>query len=717
MKKSLLTDFDYKKLLENVVFKESLYLSSPELYTQLLKWDDGSMDEPRKIERLQFSLLKYLTRISTRCTPFGLFASCTLGSFENKTNIQLSPISEYKRKTRFDMVYLSILSQNLVKEARVRDHLKFYPNSSMYKVGNQYRYVEYSLNKNSREYSLEGFANSSYLEKILETAKRGKTIVELSSIIEVENKEIAFQDAYDFVEVLISNQILVSELDLTITGKDYFKKLLNKISRIPNCKGIYDVLAYQFNELQKFDSRIGNNPEDYKNILKSVNNTVGDIDVQYMFQTDCYSKSNQNTLNSEIKAQLKRAIVIFNKITIPEENPNITQFIKKYKERFGLKKVSLSLALDIDLGVGYGKSIDDDSSLLDCLTLQATEKKYKKIIWSKKDDLLQRKIISAAKNNDYVIRLTEEDFIGFSTNWEDLPDTFSSIIEVYNSNENKKVYIDGIGGSSAVNLLGRFCSNDEKLLRHVKGVIKVEEEINTDKILAEIVHLPQTRTGNILQRPILRNYEIPYLGKSDLEIERQISINDILISIENNTIILWSKKLKKVILPYLSNAHNYSLKALPVYQFLCELQTQNKRSSIGFKWNSIFLNHVFLPRVEYENLIFSKAQWYVEVKRFKELFEKDFSLKKNSRWKLELQMPSFVELCDGDNKLLINLENESSVKMLFSIVKNRKNFKLQEFLFCDDETVKKGKEFYCNQFVVSFFNNKKLQALRNENHN
>ena len=420
MKKSLLTDFDYKKLLENVVFKESLYLSSPELYTQLLKWDDGSMDEPRKIERLQFSLLKYLTRISTRCTPFGLFASCTLGSFENKTNIQLSPISEYKRKTRFDMVYLSILSQNLVKEASVRDHLKFYPNSSMYKVGNQYRYVEYSLNKNSREYSLEGFANSSYLEKILETAKRGKTIVELSSIIEVENKEIAFQDAYDFVEVLISNQILVSELDLTITGKDYFKKLLNKISRIPNCKGIYDVLAYQFNELQKFDSRIGNNPEDYKNILKSVNNTVGDIDVQYMFQTDCYSKSNQNTLNSEIKAQLKRAIVIFNKITIPEENPNITQFIKKYKERFGLKKVSLSLALDIDLGVGYGKSIDDDSSLLDCLTLQATEKKYKKIIWSKKDDLLQRKIISAAKNNDYVIRLTEEDFIGFSTNWEDL---------------------------------------------------------------------------------------------------------------------------------------------------------------------------------------------------------------------------------------------------------------------------------------------------------
>jgi hypothetical protein len=53
--------------------------------------------------------------------------------------------------------------------------------------------------------------------------------------------------------------------------------------------------------------------------------------------------------------------------------------------------------------------------------------------------------------------------------------------------------------------------------------------------------------------------------------------------------------------------------------------------------------------------------------------------------------------------------------MLLDTVKNSKEFLLEEFLFTNDEIVKnhEGNSF-CNQFVVSFYNEEKLKAAKND---
>ena len=704
---------DFKDVLNSTIFREAIFLASPELHHQIIKWENGALTDKQKIEKLHFSILKYSTRISSRCTPFGLFASCNVGAFGLETTIQPHNNKECNRRTRFDTTFLNQLFQELLKKKSIKENVLFYPNTSIYKVGTHYRYVEYSIENKRRNYALEGLVHSEYLEEVLDKAKKGCTVNELSVIL--IDDEITKAAALDFIDALIDNQILVSELEITVTGDDYFKNLVHRIQQIPEASEIYKQLCYLQKQLTQLDTKIGNKIAVYQPLINKAKLIVKELDEKYLFQTDAFSSFKDNTLNSTIKRQLNKAFVLFNKMTLPSANGNIEQFKRNFLKRFEQSEVSLSLVLDTETGIGYGAKKADTNDLLDALSLLGTKKRYERIIWTDVDTILQTKLIEAIAKKEYSICLIEDDFKALPVISEDLPDTFSAIIEVYKGENNEQIFINNIAGASATYLLGRFASGDQKLLNHIEEIVAIEKTIRKDTILAEIVHLPEARTGNILQRPAFRDFEIPYLGKSSVVSENQIPLEDIFVSVKNDTIILRSKKLDKEILPRLGNAHNYSGNPLPMYQFLCDIQTQNKRSSIGFSWNAILKKQPFLPRVVFGNIIFSKARWKINVKTFKEIFKNEELLVAIKKWQKEKRIPDDIELVAGDHKLLINLNNEFSIKMLLDTVKNSKEFMLEEFLFTNDEIVKDNTgNSFCNQFVVSFYNEEKLKAAKND---
>ena len=704
---------DFKDVLNSTIFREAIFLASPELHHQIIKWENGALTDKQKIEKLHFSILKYSTRISSRCTPFGLFASCNVGAFGLETTIQPHNNKECNRRTRFDTTFLNQLFQELLKKKSIKENVLFYPNTSIYKVGTHYRYVEYSIENKRRNYALEGLVHSEYLEEVLDKAKKGCTVNELSVIL--IDDEITKAAALDFIDALIDNQILVSELEITVTGDDYFKNLVHRIQQIPEASEIYKQLCYLQKQLTQLDTKIGNKIAVYQPLINKAKLIVKELDEKYLFQTDAFSSFKNNTLNSTIKRQLNKAFVLFNKMTLPSANGNIEQFKRNFLKRFEQSEVSLNLVLDTETGIGYGAKKADTNDLLDALSLLGTKKRYERIIWTDVDTILQTKLIEAIAKKEYSICLIEDDFKALPVTSEDLPDTFSAIIEVYKGENNEQIFINNIAGASATYLLGRFASGDQKLLNHIEEIVAIEKTIRKDTILAEIVHLPEARTGNILQRPAFRDFEIPYLGKSSVVSENQIPLEDIFVSVKNDTIILRSKKLDKEILPRLGNAHNYSGNPLPMYQFLCDIQTQNKRSSIGFSWNAILKKQPFLPRVVFGNMIFSKARWKINVKTFKEIFKNEELLVAIKKWQKEKRIPDDIELVAGDHKLLINLNNEFSIKMLLDTVKNSKEFMLEEFLFTNDEIVKDNTgNSFCNQFVVSFYNEEKLKAAKND---
>ncbi|MCP4218435.1 MAG: hypothetical protein GY765_27615, partial [bacterium] len=203
-----------------------------------------------------------------------------------------------------------------------------------------------------------------------------------------------------------------------------------------------------------------------------------------------------------------------------------------------------------------------------------------------------------------------------------------------------------------------------------------------------------------------RQHEIPYLAKSAVPPEDQIKLEDLMVSVKNNRVILRSKRFNKEVVPRLTNAHNYSYNALPVYQFLADLQTQGLRSGIGFNWGALANEHQFQPRVTYKNLILYPATWNIkkeDLEDFAKIKDDDKLVQAVQEWRKKLKMPAFIALADSDNKLFINLDNALCIRTLFSVIKNRGGFQLVEFLFDPKEAVVKSKDdVFTNEFVFAF---------------
>ena len=93
----------------------------------------------------------------------------------------------------------------------------------------------------------------------------------------------------------------------------------------------------------------------------------------------------------------------------------------------------------------------------------------------------------------------------------DLPVSFYSLIQIFNDKDSKDFVIDYIGsdGPSALNLLSRFGHLDQKITEQLNECAFKESEVIDPDIVAEIVHVPNSRLGNVLSRPTFRKFEIP----------------------------------------------------------------------------------------------------------------------------------------------------------------------------------------------------------------
>ena len=220
----------FKKYYQNPLAQESIFVASFALYERFRIWlNGGEISESNKILN---TLYKYLIRSSTRSTPYGLFSGCVLGKIGSDTKFEISGSDQILRNSRIDFECLIAIKEWIIQQPAIQSQLKLFPNSSLYTVGENYRYVEELRQDLQRTYFISSIEGNEYLEKIFNVAQHGATIGELVELLVLE--EIDHAEATGFIEELVINKILIFDLETVITGPGFLDVLISKLSSLQN---------------------------------------------------------------------------------------------------------------------------------------------------------------------------------------------------------------------------------------------------------------------------------------------------------------------------------------------------------------------------------------------------------------------------------------------------------------------------------------------------
>ncbi len=715
-----------QELVSRPEIGEALFVASPDLVESLPRWiKDPDSD---KGQRTEMALVRYFNRMCHRPTPFGLFAGHSMGRMGESTRLQVTGRTDYKRSTRLDFDYLGGLVAEVQKDPNLRATLTFRPNNSLYRTAGRLRYAEARMKKGNRTLHLVALTEDEYLLRVLARAANGASLEALAEVL-VE-PEITVEEAREFIHELIDNQVLVPDLEPATTGPEPLPGLVNALEQAETTREVADHLTRAGQLLAALDAQgLGNAPEPYLELAKGLEELPGKVERSKLWQVDLFKPAPESTLGPQFREEMEQAVELLRRLTPPRVHDSFKEFKEAFTKRYEQRWVPLTEALDPECGVGFsgtsGQSVQG-APILEGLVLGRREGGQAEGPGLKKREVwLLKRLTEMRLKHESVLELTEDDLKALSHEPKGpLPASFSMMVELRAASEEALdggdylAYLHGASGPSAARLLGRFCHGDPELSQEVIRHLQAEEAADPEALFAEIAHLPYGRMGNVLARPILRNYEIPYLGATGIEPERRIDIQDLHVGIRGDRVILWSKSLNKEVVPRLSSAANYSNRSTDIYRFLGSMQDQGPCNWVGWTWAGLE-QEPWLPRVVHGKFVLSRAAWQVQAAQLKLLKEAKTPLdrfKAVQALRKELQLPRHTLLADGDNELPIDLDNPLAVEAMCGLVKKRGGFKLLEDFPGGTDLVAKGPEgAFTHELVLAFLSEPSASESKWEN--
>ncbi len=672
------------EVLKNSHFKEAIFLASPHLFQKIY----GPEADVEGDERLQSTIFKYKSRISTRCTPFGLFAGINVVDWKESFS-EIFFNGKIQRRTALDMFFLGALSQHLNTNDRLRKVLKFYVNTSINPFGDQIRYAEYTINQDHRSHILSSVDHDVAVAYVLEKCKDGYSFQSLLDDFLAEG--YGEEEVSQYLYQLIDSQLIVSELDLAITEDCFLSRIIDVLDRVEDDEALIDLrtrLRQVCTTLDQMNESDFNDPEKtYLPLSKTLEEIGLPIDLSKLFQVDLFKTRGETnpTLPQNIQKDILDSIEFFNQIPRTKGESNVDKFVEHYYKRYEDKELPLLQVLDTDLGIGFPVN-HKDRNISPILKNFHQEQAGNQNI-SQRFDFSEIKLIQAIIKNQRkgkkvldVSRLKKH-FVPkdrkTNTTW---PASFYTMFSVIND---QQVQMNSCGGVSAVALAARFSRKGDEIHDILTDISTHDKACFPDAKICDIIHLPEARVGNILKHAPIWDYEIPYLAHPNRSEVGVVALSDILVSVNPvaKKVILKDANTNQTIIPRLTNAHNFSRSNQPVYRFLSELQYQDVEYRYGFNMDNVLLMLKKTPRITYRNLVIQPAAFHIE----EQIIKKWKTTQDVQAWQEREGVPDRFIVVEGDNYLFFDTQYDRSLKEFLNYVSGKQRLHIKEFLF-DEET-------------------------------
>ncbi len=705
-------------LIARPEIRDAIYIASPDLDAALrYRTSDPDAESGRRVER---SLVRYLSRMAARPTPFGLFSGTSVGIVAADTNLAIASRAEYRRTTRLDMGYLAFLIDALGRDPELAPAVRFRPNDTLYWSAGRWRYVEWRVDARrassggpfDRSHHLVAIDDTPHLRATLAHARASEPGATASALAAaLVSDTITLRRATEFVATLVSSQMLVPDLSLYITGRDPLRAIAEAV-RDCGVATVADRLDVVVEALDQIDaSGLGISSIRHDVVSAALETFPVPVDRRHLFHVDMSKPAPDARLGASVVREIRAGAELLQRIGRSDYVSALDGFRAAFTSRYESREMPLLEVLDEEMGIGFASRAESRGDAEPLLAgLEFLRRSEPTVYWGVREGVLLRLLVDAIANGAHEIALSPADVDALSsTRPVPLPDAFAVMATVAARSDEAlergdfRVHVSNAHGPSGATLLGRFCHADQALREHVERHLRAEEALDPEAVFAEVVHLPSPRAGNVLSRPVLREFEITYMGQSGAPLERQIPAHDLMVSVHGDRIVLRSVRLGRRIVPRLSCAHEYRWKTVGVYHFLCTLQAQGV-SATTWSWGPL-ADAPFLPRVSAGRVLLSLARWRLSKQELESLGRtSDAALMRAMRlWRTQRKLPRMVRLADADNALTVDLDNVLSVESFVQLVRRRDVAILEEVFPADDELCVHGPEgTFTHEMIVPF---------------
>lgn len=623
------------------VLKELIFESSPSFYQAIEHMDLSSILTSHT--KIGFTIWKYFNRAKYRATPFGGFAAFT--------SIQLSKIpsgplvlnNSISSKYFIDWCEKDVYIDDFNKV--VENSSFFQTNSTVYFLGDEIRFIRFKNDCFEMAYVTE-FPE---LKDLLKLCKQKSTRQDVYDFMKFKY-QLNLKDIDIFLAQLLTLQLIITDLFPNITGEDYFERL--KIGR----KSSHNIFSISERKL-----------------------ISGEFD------------------STKIKDLSE--LIIFLQSNLPATgNIQLKEFRKTFVEKFKEEAVPLTIAMDPEVGVGYGNlgyHLNDPD--FDEMKNALNDKNHNelRINYTSLHKFLLNGLIKNA-----IVRL--EDFNGGEIeNPYPLPNSFSAMFHFYGD----QPVVSSLGGCTANALIGRFTTASFEIEQFGRRIASLEEEVNPDVLFFDIAYQAEKRVDNVNRRKKLYKHELPILTWSCEPSE--IHLEDILVFVRNAEVVLWSKKWNKRIIPRIPSAYNYTRSDLAVYRFLCDLQHQGIRSDLTFRIQQFYPDLEHYPRVVFKDIIVSPEMWLLPLKLMKVVEQYDISKSKIilGNWLQENGVDFLFRTGFADQTLCFNPKIEEDMIAFLNFCRQNRQTKIYitEALLTDATSIRDNNGgYYAAEYIVSY---------------
>ncbi|WP_165423842.1 lantibiotic dehydratase [Ktedonosporobacter rubrisoli] len=721
---------------QDPLVRRALAVGSMDLLDEL----DRQASSPQKLVQRDRKLLRYLIRMATRPTPYGLFAGVSLAQWGTQTHLRIAdqPRALFSRP---DLNWLLPLVWKLEAIPKIRSQLRYSANDAAYIRNGRIFLLEQLPKGQPDQHVSVSIRATSVARYVLKLARYPISHEALVQELLTAAAGVSVAKAEELITTLWQHTLLFTDLHPPLTGEIApMEYVLRRLEHIPFAEPLVSLGWELLQALSRWDKATNEESiacyryvqscmqaidEQVETFLLSELPTSPKSSVQKERRRPSSAFVQTDTTLSLLDKQLARSIgeeaAAFAERLLARHEPGyLRAYRQAFIDRYGTnRQVPLLEVVDPQVGLG----------------LPAFEQKYvssEAKPFPERDREILHLALTALREQQLAISLDEEKLKRLGLVPPDRRAKAQRSLDLFISlaatsqqalarGEYQIVLGPVLGTMQAGQSLGRFASMlGTEALQALEKTEQLEAEQDIPhSIRAEMVYLSANpRLVNVMLRPAVHKHEIVYGVMPGRETTRAIPLNEIVLGVRDERFYLyWPGQQTEV---QISNEHMLNPKRAPaLIRFLVDLGLDGSAHLSHFRWGSC-ANFPFLPRLQAGRVVFSLAQWLLSSSfhlhelrlESPEQFRKSLAL-----WRQHWQVPRYVYLTEADNRLLLDLEHAGQIEELratLQALKGTETVVLQEALPGPEHAWLEGPGgHYLSEYIVSLIKHSSDETGRN----